>query len=235
METSLHQQLKAHYAGDEGVIEVKLGRYRIDAVRPRKRRGDLLIEIQHGGLAAIRDKIAELLKKHDVLVVKPIVATKRLVKREKLGGKVLSSRRSPKRGVPLDLFNELLHFTRVFPHKRLTIETPLVEVEEHRRPGHGKRRRWRKNDFVVDDQVLVEVGETHRYETVADLLRLLPPRMPKEFDTGELAKALKIDRWLAQRIAYVLRETGAAKPTGKRGNAIVYQLTQKRARRRRAA
>ena len=115
METSLHQQLKSHYAGDDGETEQKLGRYRIDVVRPRKRRGDLLIEIQHGGLAAIRDKIAELLVKHDVLVVKPIVATKRLVKREKLGGRVLSSRRSPKRGTPLDIFHELLHFTRVFP------------------------------------------------------------------------------------------------------------------------
>ena len=61
METSLHQQLKARYADDAARIEVKLGRFRIDAVV-----GDELIEIQHGSLAAIRDKIQTLVNDHDV-------------------------------------------------------------------------------------------------------------------------------------------------------------------------
>ncbi len=52
METSLHQQLKALYAGDHGQTEVKLGKYRIDAVVAGE-----LVEVQHGGLGAIRDKI----------------------------------------------------------------------------------------------------------------------------------------------------------------------------------
>ena len=234
METSLHQQLKARYAGDGGETEVVLGRYRIDVIRRETGRDDLLIEIQHGGLAAIRDKVRALLKKHPVLVVKPIVARKRLVKRASKGGEIVSSRLSPKRGVALDLFHELIHFTRAFPHKRLTIETPLVEIEEHRVPGHGRRRRWRKNDFVVEDQVLVEVLETHRYKTLSDLLTLLPPRLPKPFDTGQLAKGLKTDRWVAQRIAYCLRKTGAAEQVGKRGNALLYELKVRRTRRRAA-
>ncbi len=217
------------YAGDDGDVEAKLGRYRIDVVR-----GDLLIEIQHGGLAAIRDKIRTLVKKHEVLVVKPIVVRKRLIKRKKPGGKVASSRISPKRGTPLDLFHELIHFTNAFPHERLTIETPLVEIEEHRVPGHGKRRRWRKNDFVVEDQSLVEVLDTLRYDKLADLLTLLPARLPKPFDTGQLAQQLKIDRWVAQRIAYCLRKTGATQQVGKRGNALLYELAIRRPRRRAA-
>lgn len=229
METSLHRQLKSIYAGEEGEVEHRLGRYRIDAVRD-----GLLIEIQHGGLAAIRDKIQALVKKHDVLVVKPIVARKRLIKYKKQGGAIASSRWSPKRGGKLDLFHELIHFTRAFPHKRLAIETPLVEVEEHRYPGHGKRRRWRKNDFVVDDQTLVRVIETHRYESTADLLRLLPTGLPSPFDTGDLAVGLEIDRWLAQRIAYALRKTGAARQVGKRGNALLYKLAAKKKRRKAA-
>ena len=44
----------------------------------------------------------------------------------------------------LDLFEELVHFTRVFPHPRLTLEVVLVEIEEWRYPGHGRRRRWRR-------------------------------------------------------------------------------------------
>ena len=55
METSLHRELKRLYAGDGARTEVVVERYRIDAVRDGQ-----LIEIQHGSLAAIRDKIRRL-------------------------------------------------------------------------------------------------------------------------------------------------------------------------------
>src|SRR6185312_1868014 len=68
METMLHRQLKALYAGKAARMEERVAGYRIDAVR-----GEQLIEIQHGGLAAIRTKIGRLLQEHSVLVVKPLV------------------------------------------------------------------------------------------------------------------------------------------------------------------
>src|SRR5687768_11979556 len=135
METSLHRQLKALYAGDDGLQEVVCEGYRIDAIR-----GGELIEIQHGSLAAIRDKIRRLLKGHRVRIVKPIVANKLLVKLDKRGGIELNRRRSPKRGTLLNVFDELVYFTRVFPHEQLTLEVVLVDVEERRYPGQGKRR-----------------------------------------------------------------------------------------------
>ena len=59
METSLHRQLKERYAVDGAEQEVRLDDYRIDVVS-----GDQLVEIQHGSLSAIRDKVRRLLKKH---------------------------------------------------------------------------------------------------------------------------------------------------------------------------
>lgn len=223
MATSLHQQLKAHYAGDEGALEVKLGRYRIDAVRD-----DQLIEVQHGGLSAIRDKVRSLRRRHDVLVVKPIVARRRLIKLEAAGGDEVSRRWSPKRGAAIDLFDELVHFTRAFPHKRVTIEAPLVEVEELRYPGHGKRRRWRENDFVVEDQRLVRIVETVRLSSRDDLWSLVGAELPQPFDTAELAAAMQTKRWIAQRAAYCLREMGATREVGKRGNARLYKRVTRR-------
>ena len=76
METSLHRQLKAIYAKEDARTEVPVGRYRIDAVVD-----DLLIEVQHASLASIRDKVRDLLREHRVLIVKPIIAQKQLVKR----------------------------------------------------------------------------------------------------------------------------------------------------------
>jgi hypothetical protein len=218
METTLHRQLKALYAGPEAAVEQRLLGFRIDAVRDGQ-----LVEIQHGSLAAIRDKIARLLKSHQLLVVKPLVVRKTIVKLAKRGGKEVSRRLSPKQATQLDLFDELVYFTRVFPHKHLTIETPLVEIEERRYPGHGRRRRWRQNDHVVEDQRLLSVLSVERFRTTADLLSLLPASLPQPFHTGQLAEALAIRRWMAQRIAYCLRQTGAACVCGKAGNAILYE------------
>lgn len=218
METTLHRQLKALYAGSEARVEQRIAGFRIDAVRDGQ-----LVEIQHGGLAAIRTKIARLLEEHEVLVVKPLVVRKQLVRLSKRGGKEVSRRLSPKQATVLDLFHELVYFTRVFPHPNLTIETPLVEVEERRYPGHGRRRRWRRDDHVVEDQRLVAVVGVHQFCAAADLLCVLPPDLPKTFHSGHLAEALDIRRWVAQRIVYCLRQCGAAETCGKAGNTVLYQ------------
>jgi hypothetical protein len=219
-ETSLHRDLKAIYAPDGGSArrEVRWGNYRIDVVT-----ADELVEIQHGSLAAIRRKVARLLERHRVRVVKPIVVEKRLIKRQRAGA-AISVRRSPKRGTILELFHELVYFVRVFPHPRLTLEVPLVEIEEWRCPGHGRRRRWRASDFEIEDQKLLAVREVHRFQTAGDLAALAPQGLPSPFHSGDLADALAIDRWVAQRIAYCLLHTGAVEQAGKKGNSRLYQL-----------
>jgi len=218
METSLHRALKDHYAADGDSREVPVGPYRIDAVARGR-----LIEIQHGALAAIRDKVRQLLAGHRVVVVKPIVARKTLVQRHCRGGEIVRRRQSPKRGRPIDLFDDLVHFLGVFPHPRLTLELLLVEIEEYRYPGHGRRRRWRANDFQIEDQRLVAIGEVLRFRRPADLARLVTCPLPAIFHTGDLAEGLGVSRWEGQRIAYCLRKTGAVRQVGKRGNALLYQ------------
>ncbi|MEX2093416.1 MAG: hypothetical protein WD971_12105 [Pirellulales bacterium] len=222
METSLHRQLKAHYAPNGARLEQRIGRYRIDVID-----GDELIEIQLGSLSAIRDKIAALVKRHQVRIVKPIVACKHLVKQKRAGGQELSRRRSPKQGTVFDLFEELVHFTRVYPHPRLVLEVVLVEIEELRYPGHGRRRRWRRNDHEVEDQRLLAVLGVEKFHTAADLCRLLPPKLPKQFHTGHIAAGLGVQRWIAQRMAYCLREMGAIKTVGKERGAWLYKRTAK--------
>jgi hypothetical protein len=229
METSLHRQLKALYAGDSAATEVRMGPYRIDVVQ-----GKLLVEIQHGSLRAIRDKVQALCKSHDVLVVKPIVARKTLV-RLCAKGREVSRRLSPKRGTLLDVFDELVYFTRAFPHPRLSLELRLVEIEELRKPGHGRRRRWRRKDHVVIDQQLLSVGEPYRLNTTADLVSLLPGTLPATFHTGDLAKQIDQPRWIAQRIAYCLREMGATESVGKQGNSLLYRTSGIQSKRRKRA
>ncbi len=228
METSLHRDLKSHYAGPGQKVEVRVGEFRVDAVRGRQ-----LIEIQHGSLSAIRDKVRRLSAERSVLVVKPIVALKTLVKVGESGA--VSRRLSPKRGRLLDVFDELVYFMRVFPGKRLALELALVEIEEWRRPGHGRRRRWRRDDHVVEDRKLVRILETRRIATAGDLWSLVPRGLPAEFHTGDLAKLLGARPAAARKIAYCLRACGAITQIGKRGNAILYQAATKIAASKKAA
>lgn len=229
METSLHRQLKEIYADGEAQFEAPLQTFRIDVVC-----GDQLVEIQHGSLAAIRDKVSQLLRSHRVLVVKPIVRCKWIVRQDSRGGRVLSRRRSPKRGDVLDVFHELIYFTRVFPHANLVLEVPLVEIEEWRYPGHGRRRRWRVNDHQIEDQKLLRVDRVHRFRNGSDLIQLLPAGLPRPFHTGHLADQCGIPRWVAQRIAYCLRKMKLAHEAGKAGNARLYELPPRQKRRKAA-
>lgn len=224
METSLHRCLKSHYARAGAKYEERLGRYRIDV-----HNGHELVEIQHGSLAAIRDKIAHLVVDHQVLVVKPIVGRKTIVRLDRPEGKEVSRRLSPKQGVLLDIFDELIFFRRVFPHPQLVVEVAVVDIEETRYPGHGRRRRWRADDHVVEDQRLVTVRSRTTLRSAADLLALLPADLPRPWHTGDLAQQMGIRRHIAQRIAYCLRHMSAAREVGKRGNARLYDFTIRRA------
>jgi hypothetical protein len=224
METTLHQQLKTLYAtGDQK--EVTLDRYRIDAIDEDGR----LVEVQCAGLSAIRDKIRQLVKSNDVVVVKPIIMRKTLVKRDRKRGKVVSRRRSPSKGDVLDLFDDLIHFCTVFPHDRLTLELAFVEIEEHRLPP--LKRRWTRKRYRVEDRVLLNVIDRLQLTEASDLNQLLPNGLPSgTFTTRELAEQIDQPRWIAQKVAYCLRKTGAVQAVGKQRNAIVYEeVTAKKA------
>ena len=230
METTLHRQLKALYA-DPRSQEVVVDGFRIDAMQ-----GDRLIEVQCASLSAIRDKIRALTETHKVHVVKPLAARKTLVTRASRRGAVVATRYSPLRQTPFHLFDELVHFMGVFPHRKLTLELVLAEWEEHRVPA--RRRRWKPQHRVVD-RVLRTIQRTISLRTASDLAALLPEGLPAEFTTSELASAAKSPRWLAQKAAYCLRKAEIVELLGKRQRSLLYRLAPKfqrsNARRRRQA
>jgi hypothetical protein len=219
METSLHKDLKRHYAGRDGKVEIAVDSYRIDVVKCGR-----LIEIQHGSLSAIRDKVRSLSANHRLTVVKPIVRRKYLIQQDRRGGTVLSRRLSPKQGQVLDIFHDLVYFRHVLPHPNIRLEIPIVTIEEWRHPGHGRRRRWRQRDFQVEDQKLLEIEDIHRLNHTRDLLELLPSGLPYPFSTEQLSQLLQIGRWFSQRIMYCLREMRLADVVGKHGNCLLYTL-----------
>ncbi|MFN5298397.1 MAG: hypothetical protein ACK5HA_08870, partial [Planctomycetaceae bacterium] len=167
METTLHRQLKALYAGTPGEQEVARDGFRIDAIHEGE-----LIEIQHASLGALRTKIRRLLIAHSVTIVKPLAQTKRIVSRPSPAAPI-KARNSPLHQGWLHLFDDLVHFVDVFPHPRLTLEVVLTEQEELREPRQTRRRFGRT--YRVCDRRLTAVLERRAIRTPTDLLAFLPP------------------------------------------------------------
>jgi len=215
MESSLHRALKDHYgSGSGGRSEVSLEGYRIDAVDAR----GTLVEIQSGPLGPLRSKLCKLLPRFPVRVVKPVVLTRRVVRKRRLGSPDMSSRRSPKGGSLTDVFEDLVGLAGLLPEQNLHVELLAVSIDEVRVP----RRRW--PGYAIADRRLLEILDTCSIETPADLWKLLPEghdwRIP--FTTSDIARRMGRPLWFAQRVAYCLRLSGAAREIGKRKNHRLY-------------
>ena len=116
----------------------------------------------------------------------------------------------------------------------MRLEFVLIEAEETRLDRKRPTRRGKKH--ISLDQRLIQVNESIELGTPRQLLEQLPMgQLPSTFDTADLAAALERPRWFAQKVAYCLRQTGAAKLSGKRGNNQLYQVARFRKKWVRAA
>lgn len=215
METSLHRVLKHRYGPEAGgSVEVAVRGFRIDAVDGR---GDL-IEIQSGPLGPLRTKLHALLPDHRIRVVKPIGLRRRVVRRNRENLRDQSARLSPKRWRIFDVFEDLIGIAAIFPHPNLTIEVLAATIEEVRVP------RRRPPGYAVFDRRLGVVEGSTALAAGADLWRLLPADWDwtEPFTTRDLAGRLGRPLGFAQRVAYCLRLSGAARLVGKRRNNRVY-------------
>src|SRR5262249_32975714 len=145
LETSLHRALKERYgpgSGSGGRSEVSLRGYRVDAVAA----DGALVEVQSGPLGPLRGKLGRLLPSGRVRVIKPVVVSRRVIRRARPDGADLSARLSPKKGALVDVFDDLIGLARGFPHPNLRIEGLAVAIDEVRgarrpRPRYAGARR----------------------------------------------------------------------------------------------
>jgi len=192
-EGSLHATLKEHYSlpGDE--FEVPLDRFVIDI-----KRGDQLIEVQTVSFASMGRKLDHLLPDYQVLLVHPIAVSTYLDRPGR------SRRKSPKRGSIFSLFDELVSVPTLIDHPNLTIEAVLVSVTKTQIIDEKARRG--RGGYRTVNRSLDEILETHRFESAADLLDLVPTTdLPNKFTTADLAEVAGVHRSVAQRIAYCFR------------------------------
>ena len=217
-EGPLHAAVKALLARPGDRLEVPVGRYVIDLVRAD---GEL-VEVQTGGFAALGRKFDALLDAHRMRLVYPVAAERRIV-RVDVHGEVISARRSPKRGIALDIFDRLVSFPALLTHPHLTLEVLLLSEDHIRAPAPVRSPRRRRTSDPGERRLIDVLG---RVELTGpeDLVGLLPAVPQEPFTTRELAGAAECRLLLAQRIVYCLRAIGVLEPAGKRGRAPLYRF-----------
>ena len=122
-------------------------------------------------------------------------------------------------GSLFDVFEDLVGVATVFPHANLEIEVLAITIDEVR------VARRRSPGYLVVDRALGEVRGTCRPEPCRGPLGALARRtlgFKNRFQPGLLAERLDRPLWFAQRVAYCLRLSGAARVVGKTGNLVLY-------------
>lgn len=220
-EGSLHAALKARYASSVigARVEAVVDGFVVDVAGT-----DELVEIQTASFASARRKLERLVATHRVVLVYPIPIEKWLI-RVDADGAILSSRRSPKRGLALDLFDELVRIPGLVAHPNFRIELALTSEEEIRGPiPAGARYRYPRQWWRLDRRLL-DVAETRRIDTPADLLCLLPSGLPEPFTTGDVVAATGRSKRLAMRAVYCLERCGAIERLARHGRLMAYRRT----------
>jgi hypothetical protein len=216
-ESSLHSAIKEWYSLPEDEFEVKTGQYVADIVR-----GDLIVEIQIMNFSEIKKKLKNLVHKHRVRLVYPIVERKCIVHINK-SGEVVNRRRSPRKGKLTDLFRELVRIPELIKEVNFSLEVLLIDEEEIRiDDGRGN---WRRRGASIKDRKLISVNTIILFENSIDFLKLLPEELHETFTNKELAKSKKVSVRTAQQITYCFRKSGMIRVIEKRGRELVFQKT----------
>jgi hypothetical protein len=214
-ESSLHRTLKYRYSGGDGRTEAPAGDYVCDA-----RTGDgEFIEVQTGSFGPLREKVKNLTRDDKVRIIHPVVISKQIELYD-TGGRLLRSRKSPRKGSPWDLFKALLYAPDLPGLKNLTIELAMVDVLE-KRVDDGKGS-WRRKGARISDRLLSAWREGIILAKPGDYYRFIPFDKKETFTVRDLGKRAGIDTNLARKCLYVLAKMGLVTKVGKQGNSLVY-------------
>ncbi|MBN2445074.1 MAG: hypothetical protein JXJ04_27205 [Spirochaetales bacterium] len=219
-EGSLHSQLKEYYIRPGDLSEQGIDGYFIDIVRD-----NLLIEIQTAHFSAIKIKLTNLLRKHKVRLIYPVRRKKSIVFIDPLTSVEIRRRKSPKKGKPIDLFNELIRIPTLINKRGFQIEILFIHEEEVRcNDGKGS---WRRKGISIIERRLVKVYESKIFKTKKDFLALLPAALPSPFTNKILSSELKCNIKTATKMTYCLKKMGLIHESGKTGRSIAYTIAGK--------
>lgn len=219
-EKTTHRVLKFFFEPDEAFHEVPVGAYVADI-----RRDNRITEIQTSGFGAIRERLDFFLRSHEVTLVCPVYALKRIVWVDPETGLGERSVLSPKRGNVMHLLPEFGRLGDLFFSDSLCVKCVLLEGTEYRLKdgwGNGGKRGAHRLDRIPCRLAdIVSVSNTD------ELRALMPFRAGDTFTSKDFATACGFSRKSTRDISMALRfleKAGVTERAGKNGRAVVYRV-----------
>ena len=190
-ESKLHNSLKNLYQElYEGKTEIEQDGHIYDIIT----KNGNIIEIQTKNLAKLLPKILDTIEKgHNVKLVHPVPVITKIELQDETG-KIISKRKSPKKGSVYSIFRELAGIYPLMTNPHFSLEIVEIEMTEERvrteEPVQSKngRRRFRRN-WLKTGKRLDTIINTRRFSKPKDYINLLPP-LPQTFCAKDLQKAL---------------------------------------------
>lgn len=230
-ESKLHNSLKILYQElYEGQTEVEQDGHVYDIV---SKNGNI-IEIQTKNLAKLLPKILDTIEKgHNVKLVHPIPLLTRIELKDE-EGKIISNRKSPKKGSIYSIFRELTGIYPLLTNPHFSLEVLEIEMTEERirtnEPVQSKngRRRFRRN-WIKTGKRLDTIVNTIRFSKPEDYLKLLPA-LPQPFCAKDLRQALDENPDIPKRtadahlIVWVLSHAGLIKQVEMNARSKFYMV-----------
>jgi hypothetical protein len=218
-EYSIHSELKSFYGGKGARYEGFVDGYIVDVVRE-----GLLIEIQTANFSQIKEKLTGLLKAHRVTLVYPLPVEKHILVYDEHMQNLLYRRRSPKRGTPYHIFEEVIYILPLLLESDFTLEVLFTREEEIRcKDGLGS---WRRRGISIHDRRLIEIVGTRVFSGREDYRALLPESLPNLFTNRDLSNIIGLPPRKVGRMTYCMTHLGILRVAGKKGNAKVFTVVR---------
>lgn len=221
-EKILHRTLKYYICNDEQYHEVKVSKERKGVLFADIKMDNQIYEIQTRSFNALRDKLNEFLKTYQVTVVYPIASHKTIFKINE-ENHLLSNKKSPKKGNPLDLFYELYKIKGYLNHPNLFFKIIMLDMDEYRK--EVKKKHYRSSGYERIVQIPKRVERIIDLKRNSDYIHLLGEYpLNEEFISKEFAKATHLTIKKAMVTLHVLTYMGIVTRIGKANRSYVYKI-----------
>ncbi|NLO48243.1 MAG: hypothetical protein GX111_08005 [Clostridiales bacterium] len=217
-EKTLHSVLKYYFEPDGSKQEIRIGSHFADIL------GDSgIIEIQTRQFNKLRNKLACFLPDYPVTLVYPVAETKWLYWIDESTGETTKKRKSPKTGMPYEIFIELYRIKPFLRESNLKISIVMLHLEEYRLLNGWSKDR--KKGSTRYERIPLEIVEEINIRGPSDYGKIIPDISEDSFTSGEFKKASGLSIHGARTALNVLNFVGAVERIGKKGNAFVYRRT----------
>lgn len=218
-EHRVHGALKYFFQPCDDYHEIKLEGFICDATDSEYNE---VFEIQTRDFSKLRKKLQHLLLSHPVTVIHPITVEKRLTVIYEESGEA-SVRKSPKKAVLDDIFDELYRIRDYLPCPNLRILAAEIKVHETRvyKGLKGDRKPFQKPISV--ERVPTELVGITEINYPDSYLSKLPSSLPECFTSGDLARESNLARAKASFILKLLTELGFVTRVGRDKRGYIYE------------